>query len=330
IFTEDIGDIGRYQQFVRTIVSDPVSITFSDIAAVHSYGANGITAGSNDALLWQSLNSTSRTRSYGAKPRSFWQTETSGYKDHWDIAVAIYTALKYGQVNAWMHHQLFTNGGLLDEGNDYRNFQYYGCKHFFKFVKQGSKSVSAKASEESVLSTAFQDDKRKTLTVVLINADTVNSKTAKLSFLQTNGLPSNFTMFVTTKETETTTNAVNLCKNIGTIASTATITLPARGIVTLVGENSMPEIISSNEEAIETNSALIVYPNPSNEGFYIENNRLDGRESIVTIFNLQGKEVKKVSFTNEGQDFYLNNGNLENGVYLVKCNNQFQRLLIKK
>ena len=100
-----------------------MSNTFADIAAVHAYAANGITAGSTDASLWKSLDKVSRQRAPVGTERSFWQTETSGYVDHWDIAISIYTGLKYGKLNAWMHHQLFTNGGLLDEGKDTRNFQ---------------------------------------------------------------------------------------------------------------------------------------------------------------------------------------------------------------
>ena len=253
-------------------MNDPISATFADIAAVHSYGSNGITAGSTDANLWKSLDKVSRQKSPVNTQRSFWQTETSGYTSHWDNAISIYTGLKYGKLNAWMHHQLFTNGGLLDEGKDSKNFQYYGCKHFFKYVKQGSISVDAAPSEESVLATAFQDDKRKTLSVVLINADTINEKSVQLELIQTNGIPNKYTMFLTTKESETTTNAKNLCVNKGIVNAGATFKIPARGIVTLVGEGSLPEMPTANEEnyLIETTQQLMVYPNPSQRGFYIQ------------------------------------------------------------
>ena len=330
IFTEDIGDLGRYNLFVKPIVNDPLSVTFADIAAVHGYASNGITAGSTDANLWRSLDKVSRQKSLPNTQRSFWQTETSGYKNHWDIAISIYTGLKFGKLNAWMHHQLFTNGGLLDEGKDTKNFQYYGCKHFFKYVKQGSISVDALPTEDKILATAFQDDKRKTLSVVLINADTVNEKSVQLELVQTNGVPTTYTMYLTTKETATTANAQNLCVNKGTVNAGATFKIPAKGIVTLVGEGSLPEMPTSNEEATtnETSQELMVYPNPS--AGQITLRFANSTKEKIEIMDAQLKTVNSeiVDFSNETAD--LDISHLSNGIYYLKVKNQVKKVVINK
>jgi len=75
-------------------------------------------------------------------------------------------------------------------------------------------------------------------------------------------------MYLTTKETATTANAKNLCVNKGNVSAGSSFKIPARGIVTLVGTGSLPEILTANDEETVSgkNFQLNVYPNPSLSG----------------------------------------------------------------
>ena len=322
IFTEDIGDLGRYNTFVKLITKDPISSTFADIAAVHSYAANGITAGSTDANLWRSLDKVSRQSSLPNKPRPFWQTETSGYRDHHDVGIAIYTALKYGKVNAWMTHKY--NSYLANFDKPSINLEYYGHKHYFKYIRQGAVSVDIVSTDDKLLVTAFQHSKHKTLSIQIINADTVNTKEFKLEQKTVNGNPSTYKIFLTTPDGQ------NFCKDKGNTNASSVIKIPAKSIITLVGENSISELPTSNEEATtnETAQELMVYPNPS--GGQITLRFANSTKEQIEIMDAQLKTVKSeiVDFSNETAD--LDISHLSNGIYYLKVKNQVKKVVINK
>ncbi len=114
--------------------------------------------------------------------------------------------------------------------------------------------------------------------------------------------------------------------------SNSTIDIPANSIMTLVGDNSLPEIPTANEDAIafESNLKLQVYPNPSQGGFYIQGNKLSEGVLKVKLLNLQGVEIQSINYPNDATEMYISTENLTNGIYMLKYNNQYQKVVVNK
>ena len=92
---------------ISPTLADPVSRQYADIIAVHGYDLDGVTAASTSAQTWQTMYG------WGAQyNKPFWMTETSGYENTLDgamkLAKAMYTAIKFGNVSAWLHWSLST------------------------------------------------------------------------------------------------------------------------------------------------------------------------------------------------------------------------------
>jgi glucuronoarabinoxylan endo-1,4-beta-xylanase len=323
MFTEDISDRGRYLDFVSLITADPESSKFADIAAIHSYAANAVSPGSSDAKTWTLLNKVSRINN---ADRSFWQTETSGYTNDYSgaisVSTAIFTALKYGKVNAWMFHGLShptaVEGLVINNGE--KTDRYYACKHYFKYIRPGAISVDAASSEESILSVAFQHNDKKTLTVVLTNVG-ATEQTVSLKTLQTTGVPTMYKMYLTSS------SAVR-CTDKGNIMSNASIKIPANGIVTLVGENSQIEQPTATDGMQLQVQSLVVSPNPSNDYFTITS--FNGQPMAVQLLNPQGILVKSFNIEANAKDYFVSTADLSSGMYILKSGNTFTKVLVQK
>lgn len=325
MFTEDIGDLGRYNSYIKPITRDAVASKFADIAAIHSYSANAVSPGSTDASLWTSLDKVSRQMNAN---RAFWQTETSGYTNDYagaiSISTAIFTGLKYGKLNAWMFHGLSHPTeieGLVLKGA-VKTDRYYACKHYFKYIRPGSINVDITTSDESLLSLAFQNNEKKTLTVVLTNVGNAE-KTISLKTIQGTGVPTSYKMYMTK-------NSNTRCADQGNVTASSSIKMPANSIVTLVGENSLPETPLANEEGDIATSYLEIYPNPSNGGFTIKANELNTRALQLELLNPQGIVVKSINMSVSETEKFIATEDLTAGVYFLKSDNKFTKVVIQK
>ncbi|TAH24546.1 MAG: hypothetical protein EAZ07_09470, partial [Cytophagales bacterium] len=172
---EDIGDLGRFRQFMDAVTRDTTAVKYQDIGACHAYNSTGTLAGSTSASTWDGMYRVTNAR----KPTPFWQTETSGYGTGWEgglgLAKAIYIGLKFGKVAAWVW---WAAGESSDEAesiyslitNNVKSKRYYTMKHFARYIRPNAVSVEATcASDVDILPLAFQHNTKKTLTVVLIN-----------------------------------------------------------------------------------------------------------------------------------------------------------------
>ena len=334
LFTEDISDASRYLQFVRAIVDNPKFAEYAGIAAIHSYAANAITPESSDAAAWKNLDKISR---YKNANRPFWQTETSGYPDSHEggmsMAKAIFTALKYGKVNAWVF--LGMTRPVREAGSEHESLvkvdgsksdRYYAAKHFYRYIRPGAVHVNTIQTDNSVMSIAFQNDAKKTLTIVLINPDATKEQTIKLEGVQTSGMPIKFQKYMTTS------SANQKVADMGSVNFGSTITLPANSVLTLVGEGSLPEAPMANDDAVatESNLKLQVYPNPSQNGFYIQGNKFGEGAVDVKLLTLQGAEIQNIKYPNDASEMYIQTDNLTNGIYMLKYNNQYQKIVMNK
>ena len=74
---------------------------------------------------------------------------------------------------------------------------------------------------------------------------------------------------------------------------------------------------------------LQVYPNPSQGGFYIQGNKSSEGILEVKLLNLQGAEIQSINYSNDATEMYINTENLTNGIYMLKYNNQYQKVIIQ-
>jgi O-glycosyl hydrolase len=113
---EDVSDLTRIHRYLGAVLNDQETRDYLDIAAIHGYGDDGISAGGN-AQLWQDTYRI--VRRYN-KP--LWQTETSGYGPQWPgskeslssiaLAESIHNGLVHGNVSAWLYWALSDDRGV--------------------------------------------------------------------------------------------------------------------------------------------------------------------------------------------------------------------------
>ncbi|MEO5682464.1 MAG: PKD domain-containing protein [Chitinophagaceae bacterium] len=220
---EDVGYLDGVSAMVMPSLGDTEARQYADIIAVHGYALDGITASSPDAKTWQTMYS------WGAQyGKPLWMTETSGYKNDWSgamaLAKAIYTALKFGNVSAWVFWTLSTS--TLDEyslmsSSGTKSNRYYASKNFYRWIRPGAVRISAEAAESSkIYPVAFKHDANQQTTIVLIN-DNAEARVIKLS----GDVPAGFNQFNTT--------ATDNCIDAGVVNSSDNIVLPANSVVTL-------------------------------------------------------------------------------------------------
>jgi O-glycosyl hydrolase len=111
-FPEDVGWLQGIEGLTRPTLNDPEARQYADIVAVHGYDFDGITAGSPSAQTWQTMYN------WGAPyNKPLWMTETSGFKNDYAgataLAKAMYTAIRFGNVSAWVFWSISTT--TLDE-----------------------------------------------------------------------------------------------------------------------------------------------------------------------------------------------------------------------
>ena len=221
---EDVGWLQGGEALTRPTLDDPVARGYTDIIAMHGYDLDGITAASTSAQTWQTMYG------WGAPyNKPLWMTETSGYENSYAGALklgkAMFTALKYGNVSAWVFWSL--SGTTLDaytlmSSTGDKSKRYYVSKNFFKYIRPGAVRVDASAPEgTSVFPLAFQHSTENSTTMVLIN-DGASGKAVKISGA---GLPAQFNRYSTTIDDNT--------KDMGVVNTADVILLPANSIITL-------------------------------------------------------------------------------------------------
>jgi O-glycosyl hydrolase len=225
---EDVGWLQGVEAMTRPTLDDPVARSYADIIAVHGYDLDGITAASTSAQTWQTM--------YGwgaAYSKPLWMTETSGYENSYagaiKLAKAMFTAIKYGNVSAWVFWSL--SGTTLDaytlmSSSGEKSKRYHVSKNFYKYIRPGAVRADATAPEgTNVYPLAFQHGTENSTTLVLIN-DATSGKPIRITG---SGLPVQFNMYSTTVNDNT--------KEMGLVNSADVLLLPANSVVTLYKKN---------------------------------------------------------------------------------------------
>lgn len=225
---EDIGYLDGVSGMVQPTLNDPDAREFVSIVAVHGYALDGVTADSPDALTWQTMYG------WGSKYNMpLWMTETSGFsndmKGAMDLGKAMYTAITFGNISAWLHWAL--SQGTVDQyslmsSSGTKSKRYYVSKNIYHYVRPGDYRIQSSAPDKTnIYPLAFKNDTAYTNTVVLIN-DNAEDRAVKITGT---GLPAQFTMFITSSGDD--------CKDHGVVNTGDGILLPANSVATLYKKN---------------------------------------------------------------------------------------------
>jgi glucuronoarabinoxylan endo-1,4-beta-xylanase len=228
---EDIGYLEGVSSMVQPLLDDPISRNYTDIIAVHGYALDGVTANSPDAQTWKSMFG------WGAQyGKPLWMTETSGYSNDWkgamDLSKAIYTAIKQGNVSAWLYWTISTqtlDSYSLMNAAGAKSKRYYTSKNFYRWIRPGAVRFSFEtvpADASNIYPLAFYNSALQSTSIVIIN-DNTDSRAVKLSG---NGLPASYEFYVTSSD-------VNYnCADKGVVNAIDNLVIPAKSIVTLVSK----------------------------------------------------------------------------------------------
>jgi O-glycosyl hydrolase len=221
---EDIGYLDGVSGMVQPTLNDADARKYVSIIAVHGYALDGVTANSPDAKTWQTMYSWG-----AAYNMPLWMTETSGYsndmKGAMDLSKAMYTAINFGNVSAWLYWAL--SQSKIDEfalmsSSGEKSKRYYVSKNFYRYIRPGDYRIKCTADDGSnIYALAFKNDTAHTTTIVLIN-DNATDKTIKLSG---SNLPAQFNKYVTSGNED--------CNDDGVVKSTDVLLLPANTVITL-------------------------------------------------------------------------------------------------
>ena len=225
---EDIGYLDGVSGMVQPTLDDADARKYVNIVAVHGYALDGVTADSPDAMTWQTMYS------WGAQyGMPLWMTETSGFSNDMTGAMslgkAMYTAIGFGNVSAWLHWALST--GTLDQyslmsSSGIKSKRYYVSKNFYHYIRPGDYRIqSSGPPQANIYPLAFKNNTAHTNTIVLIN-DNTESRAVKL---RGTALPAGFSMFVTSADDD--------CKDYGVVNASDGFLLPASSVITLYKKN---------------------------------------------------------------------------------------------
>lgn len=224
---EDVGWFDGADGMIQPTLTDPAARQYVSFIATHGYAFDGIAAGSADAQTWAKMYN------WGAPyNKPLWMTETSGFSNDYagamDLAKAMYTALNYGNVSAWVFWTLSTatlDSYSLMSSSGTKSKRYYVSKNFYRYIRPGAVRIKAETGGAGILPLAFRHVADNSQTIVLINA---NDQSVFIT-LSGAGLFSQYNMYTTT--------AADNCADIGLVNSNKTLSLPPNSVVTLYKKN---------------------------------------------------------------------------------------------
>ena len=224
---EDVGFFDGINGMVQPVLADADARNYVDIIATHGYAFDGITAASTDAKTWQDMYNWGKPYN---KP--LWMTETSGFSNDFkgamDLSKAMYTALNFGNISAWLFWALSQSN--MDEfslmnTSGAKSKRYHASKNFYRYIRPGAIRFSIDASANAkVYPLAFNNATLNSTTIVLIN----DNATDKVVHLPGSGLPAAYEMYVTSDKKN--------CEDMGEVNLSQNIILPANSIVTLLSK----------------------------------------------------------------------------------------------
>lgn len=225
---EDVGWFDGANSLIQPILADPGAEQYVSFIATHGYAFDGVTASSTDAQTWKKMY-------HWGSPynKQLWMTETSGFSNNFkgamDMAKAMYTAINFGNISAWLFWSISTS--TLDEyslmnSEGIKSKRYYVSENFYRYIRPNAVRVKASAPDGSrIYALAFKSSVENSESIVLIN----DNSTERLINLAGAGLPARLNTYVTSEKDD--------CTDQGVANSSDNILLPANSVVTLYKKN---------------------------------------------------------------------------------------------
>lgn len=187
-------------------------------------------------------------------------------------------------------------------------FAYNVHKQFTKFIRPGAVRVDGISTNADILSLTFAHPVSKTMTVLLIN----KSSGALNTVIKAPNLPQKFGV--------TVVNSSGNYAGKDSIASSATVSLPANSITVLHGKN--PSLVLATDYSTHVNFyQASVFPNPATETITIQaSEAISGKASIT---DLVGRLVMNFDIDiNQFGSFNVNLSGLDKGLYIITINGE--------
>jgi len=222
---EDVGWFDGVKGMTLPMLENAEARSYLSIVATHGYALDGVLPASTDATTWQTMYSWGQPYNL-----PMWMTETSGHKNNHagaiDLAKAMYTALRFGNVSAWVFWTLseeqLSEYSLLSS-NGIKSKRYHVSKQYFRYVRPGAVRVEAATTDADLLPLAFVNGGLSTLVITNIGT------TDKAIRVKGNGTATQYKVYQTT--------ASDNCVEKSPVKAGDSVTIPARSVLTLVGGN---------------------------------------------------------------------------------------------
>jgi glucuronoarabinoxylan endo-1,4-beta-xylanase len=185
--------------WMTSLFGDAQASAYTNILAGHYGDAGGY------SNAWTTANQ------YG---KALWGSEEQLDNSAMGQAQRLHWALTGGNASGWI---IWTLADLFD-ANRAPTPMYFGCKHYYRFVRPGAQRIGATGGGSLQVS-AFKHTANATVTVVIINTGSATSVNIAGS-----GLPAQFYRYLT--------DATHNCQNMGSGALSG-IAIPGNSITTL-------------------------------------------------------------------------------------------------
>ncbi len=227
------GRVTESMSFVEAILQDPAAKPYLHRVAGHGY-VDGVTTDTNPKAasdfydkLWPLGFS-----------HSYWMTETSGEAVSLDgaldgVAASLHNALVGADCSAYVYWQFSEPSPTVFSlrGNNQETHKYHAFRHYSKFIQPGMKRIDARTVGATKLDvSAFADAVNQKMVIVMNNRHTM-PQPVSLVFRNQPGI-SQLAIYRTSSTAHFQPNGTLPL----TAQETATLTLPARSISTLVGD----------------------------------------------------------------------------------------------
>ena len=91
---------------------------------------------------------------------------------------------------------------------------------------------------------------------------------------------------------------------------------------------SLSGTLSVDQESL-LNKSVVLFPNPTSETLNIKNLKINGKETILEIFTIQGKKVFSKKIKQNQAEITVNISHLNNGMYIYKIGDLSNKFLKK-
>ncbi|MBN1893544.1 T9SS type A sorting domain-containing protein, partial [bacterium] len=201
-----------------------------------------------------------------------------------DLGGNIFNALAYGNASAWVYWEFAEGDDPRARGLVLSNeptSRYYVSKQYYRFIRPGAVRVDAAVTGGEIPSLAFKNEGESTVSVVLINSNTV----PQVLRVSGPGLPNTLDMY-------TTSNFRN-CDKIQTVSPGGLFLLPASSITTLYGSTVTSVEAADKEIEVPENFALFQnFPNPFNPATTVAFQVPKSSAVILAVYDIMGREVR--------------------------------------